>query len=68
MKEDDDKDDEQDERTGYSDEEGLLGGGVLKVGSWRKHLLRRLSLALAVYGVIVMIVCLITNTYFTVAH
>lgn len=35
---------------------------------WRRKLLRRLSLALAVYGVIVMVTCLVTNTFFIVAH
>ena len=64
MKEvDDESDDEGDEV------EGLLGGGGLKVFAWRKSLLRRLSLALAIYGVVVMITCLITNTMFVViAH
>ncbi|KAF3479692.1 uncharacterized protein GIQ15_06668 [Arthroderma uncinatum] len=31
---------------------------------WRRGLLRKLSLALAVYGVVVMVVCLVTNTFF----
>ncbi|KAI9748426.1 MAG: hypothetical protein M1815_003251 [Lichina confinis] len=35
---------------------------------WRKKLLRRLSLGLAIYGVVVMIVCLITHTFFVVLH
>ncbi|MCJ1247600.1 hypothetical protein MMC30_004815 [Trapelia coarctata] len=61
MKEDDDEiDDEEDE--------GLLGGRSLKGGSWRKSLLRRLSLALAIYGGVVMVTCLVTNTFFIVAH
>lgn len=34
----------------------------------RRTLLRRLSLGLAIYGLLVMIVCLITNTFFIVAH
>lgn len=34
---------------------------------WRRQLLRQLSLALAIYGVVVMITCLITNTFFIVA-
>jgi len=34
----------------------------------RRTLLRRLSLALAIYGLAVMIVCLVTNTFFIVAH
>lgn len=31
---------------------------------WRKSLLRRLSLGLALYGVVVMVVSLVTNTFF----
>ena len=64
MKEDDDgevaSDDEEDE--------GLLGGRSSKSGSWRRTLLRRLSLALAIYGFVVMVTCLISNTFFIVAH
>ena len=35
---------------------------------WRGDMLRRLSLALAFYGLTVMIVCLVLNTFFIVAH
>ena len=35
---------------------------------WRREVLRKLSLALAVYGLLVMIVCLVINTFFIVAH
>ena len=35
---------------------------------WRRDVLRKLSLALAVYGMAVMGVCLVTNTFFIVAH
>ena len=62
MKEDDDE-----EEDSVDDDETLLGGGGLKGGLWRKRLLRRASLALAIYGVVVMITCLVTNTLFTVA-
>ncbi len=62
MKEHDDEDDGS-----GSEDEGLLGGSKLKIGPWRRKLLRRLSLALAIYGFIVMITCLITNTIFVVA-
>lgn len=62
MKEDDDESDGSDE-----EDIGLLGGGGLKSGVWRKRLLRRLSLALAIYGVVVMVTCLVTNTVFVVA-
>ena len=64
MKEDDDELDELD----GGEDEGLLGGRSLKRGNWQRNLLRRLSLALAVYGVVVMVTCLITNTFFIVAH
>lgn len=63
MKEDDDEDDDSGD-----EDEGLLGGSGLKGGIWRKKLLRRLSLALAIYGIVVMIVCLVTNTLFVVVH
>lgn len=36
--------------------------------TWRRKMLRRLSLALAIYGFCVMIVCLVTHTYFVAAH
>lgn len=61
MKEDDD---EQEDTA--DDDENLLGGG-LKGGLWRKKLLRRASLALAIYGGVVMVTCLVTNTLFVVA-
>ncbi|KAI4116258.1 MAG: hypothetical protein LQ338_007744 [Usnochroma carphineum] len=61
MKEDDDEEEDEGE-----EDEGLLGGGGLKGGLWRKRLVRRLSLALAIYGVVVMITCLVTNTLFVV--
>ncbi|KAL8904810.1 MAG: hypothetical protein Q9207_003033 [Kuettlingeria erythrocarpa] len=62
MKEDDDDEEDQGD-----EDEGLLGGGGFKGGLWRKRLLRRLSLGLALYGVVVMVTCLITNTLFVVA-
>ncbi|KAL8887975.1 MAG: hypothetical protein Q9205_007384 [Flavoplaca limonia] len=61
MKEDDDEEDSAD------DDEGLLSGGGLKGGLWRKKLLRQASLALAIYGGVVMVTCLVTNTLFVVA-
>ncbi|KAL9634629.1 MAG: hypothetical protein Q9164_003975 [Protoblastenia rupestris] len=63
MKEDDDESDEDD----GDEDEGLLSGRGLKRGRWRRRLLRRLSLALAIYGVVVMITCLVTNILFVVA-
>ena len=66
MKEDDDELDEDDEG---GEDEGLLGGMrvLRRSGPWRRKLVRRLSLALAIYGLVVMITCLITNTLFVVA-
>lgn len=61
------KEDEEDDSDG-GDDEGLLGGGGPKGNARRKDILRQLSLALAIYGVVVMITCLITNTLFVVAH
>ncbi|KAI9802566.1 MAG: hypothetical protein M1833_001638 [Piccolia ochrophora] len=67
LKEDDDERAAGDQ-SDSGDEETLLGGGGPKGGQWRKNLLRRLSLALALYGFVVMVVCLVTNTFFIVAH
>jgi len=61
------KEDEEDDSDG-DDDEGLLRGGGPKGNARRKNILRQLSLALAIYGVVVMITCLITNTLFVVAH
>ena len=59
---------EDDEVSEDDEDEGLLGGRRPSVSSFRKGLLRKLSLALAFYGVIVMVTCLVTNTFFIVAH
>jgi amino acid permease len=77
VKEEDDYDvDEEDGDS--SEEEGLLGGsgvlsasGMLKRSNlkvFRRQLLRKLSLALAIYGIIVMITCVTMNTFFLVSH
>ena len=39
-------------------------GGWIQAGGWKKGLLRKLSLALAVYGVVVMVTCFIMNVFF----
>jgi amino acid permease len=39
-------------------------GAKMKGRQWRRDMLRKASLALAVYGFLVMTVCLATNTYF----
>ncbi|KAL2833149.1 transmembrane amino acid transporter protein-domain-containing protein [Aspergillus pseudoustus] len=44
----------------------LTESGILRrhTRSWRRDLLRKLSLALVIYGVIVMVTCLVTNSVF----
>jgi amino acid permease len=81
LKEEDDYDADIDDSHNDDDGEerdGLLGGsGILSSSmillrnntkAFRRKLLRRMSLALAIYGLLVMVVCLITNTFFIVAH
>jgi len=57
------KEDDEDDDT--EEEGGLLGQP--KSAPWRKTILRKLSLALAIYGIFVMIVCLGINLFFTAA-
>ena len=61
---------EDDDGAEHSDEEDrqLLRATLRTVTFWPKDVLRRLSLALAIYGVVVMVTCLVTNTFFVVAH
>jgi amino acid permease len=54
------EDDEDDSGSDY--EETLVSQG--RSSSWRKTILRKLSLALAIYGLFVMILCLGTNLFF----
>ncbi len=66
--------------SGIQAEDGLLarshhallsrtgGAGSSSRSIFRKKLLRRLSLALACYGLVVMVVCLVTHTFFVVLH
>jgi amino acid permease len=77
VKEEDDYDVEEEDGDS-SEEEGLLGGsGVLSASgmlrksnlkAFRRQLLRKLSLALAIYGIVVMITCVTMNTFFIVSH
>lgn len=64
------KDEDDEDCDEGAEEEGLLGGaGVsLRVSSWRRKFLRQAALGLAVYGLVVMVVCLATNTFVVVAH
>ena len=62
------EDDDESDKSSDEEESGLLGGsGLLKKIVARKSILRQLSLALAIYGVVVMMTCLVTNTLFVVA-
>lgn len=36
--------------------------------TWKSRLLRRGALALAIYGLVVMVTCLAINTFYVVAH
>lgn len=80
MKEDDDEEADvdavsDDENSGEDQQQGLLSGsGILSSSGiipssrpLRKNLLRRLSLALAIYGIVVMVVCLSMNIFFHVS-
>jgi amino acid permease len=73
MKEDDEVDGDGVSDDGAAEEQqGLLSGSGLLSSSgilsgsrqWRRNLLRRLSLALAIYGLVVMVVCLGMNIFF----
>ena len=56
---------EDDEDSDIEEDGGLLGQP--RAAPWRKTILRKLSLALAIYGIFVMIVCLAINLFFTAA-
>jgi amino acid permease len=55
---------EEDEGDSGDEEEGVLGQGVGAPAPWRQTILRKLSLALAIYGLFVMFLCLGTNLFF----
>lgn len=65
MKEDDD---EEEYDSGDSEDMGASGSFAKRSRNWRRDLLRKLSLALAIYGVVVMVVCLATNVFLVAAH
>lgn len=56
------KDEDDEDEFESTDAEGFVMSDAHKNRHWRRGLLRNLSLALAIYGVLVMIVCLATNT------
>ncbi|MCJ1372153.1 hypothetical protein MMC20_003375 [Loxospora ochrophaea] len=68
MKENDDERDSSDDDDEGNEDEGLVRPRRSRFSGWRKDILRKLSLALAIYGLVVMVTCLITNTFFIVAH
>jgi amino acid permease len=57
-----DEDDEDEGAEGYVTSEGHSNRDL------RRGLLRNLALALSIYGVVVMVVCLITNTFLVASH
>lgn len=70
------KDEDDEEYDGSSDEDGgssptaasMSWSVKVRGRQWRRDVLRKLSLALAIYGLLVMVVCLVINTFFIVAH
>lgn len=61
--------DEDDEEEFHSGEvEGSVTADGYANRDWRRGLLRNLALALSIYGVCVMVVCLVTNTFLVAAH
>jgi amino acid permease len=68
---------EADDGAGEGEENTLLAnsgflsmsGSILRnTRHWRRKMLRRLSLALSIYGLCVMVVCLTMNTFFVASH
>lgn len=62
------KDEDDEDEFDSGDAEGYVMSDAHKSRHWRRGLLRNLSLALAIYGVVVMITCLVTNTFLVAAH
>lgn len=62
------KEDDDDEEFDGNESQGLLGGVGLTSSAWRKGILRKLSLGMVIYGVVVMITCLVTNVAFAAVH
>ena len=67
LKEDDDEENYNPDEEDESNTEGSWTARF-RTRHFKKGLVRKLSLALAIYGVCVMVTCLITNTFFIVAH
>ncbi|KAF1979072.1 hypothetical protein BU23DRAFT_524772 [Bimuria novae-zelandiae CBS 107.79] len=62
------KDEDDGDEFGSADAEGYVMSDAHKSRNWRRGMLRRASLALAVYGAVVMVTCLVTNTFLVAAH
>ncbi|KAF9732497.1 hypothetical protein PMIN06_012005 [Paraphaeosphaeria minitans] len=62
------KDEDDEDEFGSADAEGYVMSDAHKSRDWRRGLLRKLSLALAIYGACVMVTCLVTNTFLVAAH
>ncbi|KAF2656434.1 hypothetical protein K491DRAFT_596931 [Lophiostoma macrostomum CBS 122681] len=62
------KDEDDEDEFDSGDAEGYVMSDAHKSRHWRRGLLRNLSLALAIYGVVVMVTCLVTNTFLVAAH
>ena len=58
---------DEDEESDMDEEDGMLAQASAKNTPWRRTILRKLSLALAIYGIFVMILCLGTNLFFSAA-
>lgn len=61
----DDSEAEDGEGNGVLERSGVFGKGKR---AWRRGLLRKLSLALSIYGLVVMVACLATNIFLVAAH
>lgn len=68
LKEDDDEEEAAEEDIVEQSEDTRRRRGLGFLGVNRRKVLRRCAFALACYGLMVMITCLITNTFFIVAH
>jgi amino acid permease len=55
---------EDDDESGDEEEGGNSGSSWFGTSQWRQNMLRKLSLALAIYGFVVMVLCLGTNLFF----
>jgi amino acid permease len=62
------KDEDDEDEYHSADTEGYVMSDAHKSRHWRRGMLRTLSLILAVYGGIVMVTCLATNTFLVAAH